>query len=94
MKTFMIDKDKIKEIIGKGGAVIKSMQRNFIQIRLQQIAVAYFHRMINSMTTNKHRIIVIFTNFFLMLEFLCLKFFFIELFHIQSTPIRLERAME
>ena len=26
MKTFMVDKDKIKEIIGKGGAVIKSMQ--------------------------------------------------------------------
>jgi polyribonucleotide nucleotidyltransferase len=23
MKTFMVDKDKIKEIIGKGGAVIK-----------------------------------------------------------------------
>ena len=26
MKTFMVDKDKIKEIIGKGGSVIKSMQ--------------------------------------------------------------------
>ena len=26
MKTFMVDKDKIKEIIGKGGAVIKGMQ--------------------------------------------------------------------
>ena len=26
MKTFMVEKDKIKEIIGKGGAVIKSMQ--------------------------------------------------------------------
>ena len=26
MKSFMVDKDKIKEIIGKGGAVIKSMQ--------------------------------------------------------------------
>jgi polyribonucleotide nucleotidyltransferase len=26
MKTFMVNKDKIKEIIGKGGAVIKSMQ--------------------------------------------------------------------
>ena len=26
MKKFMVDKDKIKEIIGKGGAVIKSMQ--------------------------------------------------------------------
>lgn len=26
MKSFMIDKEKIKEIIGKGGAVIKSMQ--------------------------------------------------------------------
>ena len=26
MKTFMVDKDKIKEIIGKGGAIIKSMQ--------------------------------------------------------------------
>ena len=26
LKTFMVDKDKIKEIIGKGGAVIKSMQ--------------------------------------------------------------------
>ena len=26
MKTFMVDKDKFKEIIGKGGAVIKSMQ--------------------------------------------------------------------
>ena len=26
MKTFVVDKDKIKEIIGKGGAVIKSMQ--------------------------------------------------------------------
>ena len=28
MKTFMVDKDKIKEIIGKGGAVIKGMQEN------------------------------------------------------------------
>jgi Polyribonucleotide nucleotidyltransferase (polynucleotide phosphorylase) len=26
MKSFMVDKDKIKEIIGKGGATIKSMQ--------------------------------------------------------------------
>ena len=26
MKTFMVNKDKIKEIIGKGGAVIKGMQ--------------------------------------------------------------------
>jgi polyribonucleotide nucleotidyltransferase len=26
MKTFMVEKDKIKEIIGKGGAVIKAMQ--------------------------------------------------------------------
>ena len=26
MKTFMVDKDKIKEIIGKGGSVIKGMQ--------------------------------------------------------------------
>ena len=26
IKTFMVDKDKIKEIIGKGGSVIKSMQ--------------------------------------------------------------------
>ena len=26
MKSFIVDKDKIKEIIGKGGAVIKSMQ--------------------------------------------------------------------
>jgi polyribonucleotide nucleotidyltransferase len=26
MKTFMVEKDKIKEIIGKGGAVIKGMQ--------------------------------------------------------------------
>ena len=31
MKTFMVDKDKIKEIIGKGGAVIKSMQEKLEQ---------------------------------------------------------------
>ena len=37
----MVDKDKIKEIIGKGGAVIKGMQKKQVQLLMLRMTEQY-----------------------------------------------------